>query len=177
MNRVQSILKLAKDVGFEEAGVLDPKTVELKTEVRDICADGTCRSYGHNWQCPPAVPELPECRRILNGFNEGILVETVGELEDPLDYESMMEAGKLHKKRLLELSKKIRDISPEALCLGAGGCDVCEKCRYPGPCIFPELSLASMEAFGMVVSEICKANQVPYYHGPDTITYVGCCLF
>jgi len=28
-----------------------------------------------------------------------------------------------------------------------------------------------------VVNEICKANDLPYNYGPNTMTYVGCFLF
>jgi hypothetical protein len=33
-----------------------------------------------------------------------------------------------------------------------------------------------MEAFGMVVSEVCKRNDIPYSYGVDTLTYIGCVL-
>jgi hypothetical protein len=33
-----------------------------------------------------------------------------------------------------------------------------------------------MEAMGMVVSDVCRANNLPYYYGPNTLTYVGCVL-
>jgi len=29
---------------------------------------------------------------------------------------------------------------------------------------------------GMVVSEVCAANDMAYYYGPCTITYVACCM-
>jgi hypothetical protein len=33
-----------------------------------------------------------------------------------------------------------------------------------------------MEALGMIVSDVCKDNNLPYYYGPNTLTYVGCVL-
>ena len=38
------------------------------------------------------------------------------------------------------------------------------------------VSLMDWEAYGMVVSEVCKKNDIPYYYGPGTLTYVGCVL-
>ena len=40
----------------------------------------------------------------------------------------------------------------------------------------PEKAYSSMEGYGMVVSEVCAANDMAYYYGPCTITYVACCM-
>lgn len=176
MELIDQVMELARDAGFEITAKMDPGTIELKEEVRAMCAEDKCRVYGHNWTCPPACGDLDHCRSVVEGFTEGILFETVGELEDSLDYEGMMDAGKLHNDRLVQLAEKIRQLCPQAVLLGAGGCRVCEKCAHPEPCRFPDKAFSSMEAYGMVVSEVCTANQVPYYNGPNTITYVGCCL-
>jgi hypothetical protein len=34
-----------------------------------------------------------------------------------------------------------------------------------------------MEAYGMVVSDVCRDSGIPYYYGSGTLTYVGCVLF
>ena len=61
--------------------------------------------------------------------------------------------------------------------LGAGACTICKECTYPDePCRFPDKMISSMEAYGIVVSDICSANNIPYYYGPNTLTYVGCVL-
>jgi predicted metal-binding protein len=53
----------------------------------------------------------------------------------------------------------------------------CKTCTYPdAPCRFPEKMSASMEALGMVVSDVCKDNNLPYYYGAGTLTFVGCVL-
>jgi hypothetical protein len=33
-----------------------------------------------------------------------------------------------------------------------------------------------MEGYGMVVSDVCRDNALPYYYGPNTITYTACAL-
>ena len=35
---------------------------------------------------------------------------------------------------------------------------------------------SAMEALGMVVSDVCARNDIPYHYGPGTLTYVGCVL-
>lgn len=177
METTERMLALATGIGFETAAQMDPKTIELREEVREMCAEGKCKAYGHNWTCPPACGDLEHCREVVARYEKGIIVQTVGELEDSLDFESMMEAGQTHKERIRSLAEKVREICPDALCLGAGGCTVCKECAYPDPCRFPEKAFSSMEGYGMLVSDVCKENGVLYYHGENTVTYVGCCLF
>ena len=38
-------------------------------------------------------------------------------------------------------------------------------------------AISSVEAYGILVSELCQKNNVDYYYGPNTLTYVGCVLF
>jgi len=173
----EEFIALAKEAGFTSAGLLDPATIELKEEVRAMCAEGKCHAYGRNWTCPPACGSLEKCRAEVANFKAGIIVQTTGELEDSLDYESMQEISIQHKKNFESFVLKVREEYPDALCLSAGGCTVCKTCTCPDePCRFPEKAFSSMEGYGMVVSEVCKNNGIPYYYGPNTLTYVGCYL-
>ena len=61
--------------------------------------------------------------------------------------------------------------------VASGGCTVCPKCTCPDtPCRFPDLATPSMEAYGLVVSDVCRDSGLPYYYGPKTITYTACML-
>ena len=63
------------------------------------------------------------------------------------------------------------------LALGAGCCTQCAVCSYPdSPCRFPEKMVSSMEAYGMLVLEVCQKNGMAYYYGPNTIAYTSCFL-
>ncbi len=178
MTPIERVIAMAADIGFEVAAEMDPKTIVLREDVRAMCAEGKCHAYGKNWTCPPACGDLDECRSTVDAYRDGIgiIVQSVGQLEDSMDYETMMDTGKAHGERFRMLAEKIKEEYPSALCLGAGGCSVCKSCSYPQPCRFPEKAFSSMEAFGMLVSDVCTANNVPYYHGENTITYVGCYL-
>ncbi len=62
--------------------------------------------------------------------------------------------------------------------MGAGACTICETCTWPErPCHFPDKMVSSMEAYGLVVSDVCKPAGIPYYYGPLTLTYSSCVLF
>jgi len=68
-------------------------------------------------------------------------------------------------------------LKPDALCLGAGGYRLCAKCACPDPCRFPEKATASMEAYGLFVTQVCKDARLPHHHGKKTIAFTGCILF
>ena len=101
----------------------------------------------------------------------------MGELEDSFDIEAMMETEATHKERFFALRKALLDAGAVALAAGAGCCTICKKCTYPdAPCRFPEQKISSMEALGMLVVEVCKANDLGYNYGPNTIAYTSCFL-
>ena len=89
----------------------------------------------------------------------------------------MMEAETLHKKHFKTLFQKLKQDYPGLLALDAGCCSQCQTCTCPdAPCRFPERKISSMEAYGMLVLEVCKKNNLGYYYGPGTMTYTGCFL-
>jgi len=101
----------------------------------------------------------------------------VGELEDALDGEGMMETEARHKEYFVEFEKKLRELYPDMLAIGAGCCTKCKVCTYPdAPCRFPKQAFSSMEAYGMLVTQVCQANGLQYYYGDCTIAYTSCYL-
>mgnify|MGYP002868895919 CR=1 FL=1 len=89
----------------------------------------------------------------------------------------MQRAQEEHKARFSRLARQARILFPDCLPLTAGSCTVCCSCTYPDrPCRFPGKMLSSMEAYGMVVVDICKANGMGYYYGPQSMAYTSCFL-
>ncbi len=65
----------------------------------------------------------------------------------------------------------------DALVLSAGTCTICPECTYPeNPCRYPDKQMVSVEAAGIVVTELCQLAGLPYYYGSDKIAYIGCVL-
>lgn len=168
---------LALEKGFSYAVPLDAGTMELLDEVRAMCGANTCGMYGKNWACPPACGTLEECRQRIAQYKEGILVQTVGEIEDSLDFEAMMEIEADHKEHFFATAEALRKEYPGLLAIGAGCCTICKKCAYPDePCRFPDKRISSLEAYGIVVSELCKRNNMAYYYGAGKMAYTSCFL-
>ena len=173
MDWVQTALAM----GFDHAAPLDPAGLEAQPDVRAMCAQDKCHSYARNWTCPPACGPLEECGARMRARRQGVLLQTVGELKGPYDAEGMFSILQRHQKNFLAFCGEIRKEWPDALCLGAGGCPVCKKCAWPEPCRFPDKAVSSMEAYGLMVARVCKANGLNAYYGKGTLTYVACILF
>lgn len=171
----EKIAMIAAESGFTNWAPLAIATIELKEEVRAMCANNACGQYGKRWSCPPGCGTLEECAKQLQNYSYGILVQTVGDVEDSFDFESMMEIETVHKTHFKEMYSKLREQTPNVLALGSGCCTHCTTCTYPDkPCRFPDEKISSMEAYGMLVLEVCKANNLPYYYGSDKIAYTSC---
>ena len=126
---------------------------------------------------PPGCGTLEECEQRVRKYKLGILVQTVGELEDSLDGEGMMRTEAMHKASFYSLEKDLRKFYPNMLPIGAGCCIKCKTCTCPdAPCRFPDQAFSSMEAYGMLVMQVCQANHLDYYYGPGKIAYTSCYL-
>ena len=76
-----------------------------------------------------------------------------------------------------DLEKDLRKFYPNMLPMGAGCCTKCKTCTCPdAPCRFPDQAFSSMEAYGMLVMQVCQANHLDYYYGPRKIAYTSCYL-
>lgn len=177
MANLEELKALALACGFDHVGDLDARTIALRTEVREACEVNKCQHYGKNWVCPPACGTLDECRGKIGKFSWGLILQSTGELEDSFDFEGIMELGHRHREAFHAFADQVKKQYPNALLLGDGACRNCRVCTYPDePCRFPERQFSAMEAFGMLVSEVCQLNRIPYYYGPGTLTLVGCVL-
>ena len=174
---IEELRQAALECGFDHVGDLDADTIVMHPEARDACAENKCRSYNKTWNCPPGCGTLEECQARVRRYKRGLIVQSTGALEDSLDFEAMMELAERHRKCFDQFADKVRGEFPGALILGDGACQRCKSCTYPdAPCRFPERQSAAMEAYGMIVSEVCQRNDIPYYYGAGTLTYVGCVL-
>jgi predicted metal-binding protein len=174
---IETLITRALEAGFDAAGALDCSTIILRPEVREACKKNTCGRYGKSWSCPPGCGSLDECAARIRKYAKGLIVQTVGRLEDEFDGEGMMDAERRHAQSFHRLANELRKEYPGMLAMGTGSCSNCDRCSYPdAPCLDPLGASSPMEAFGMTVSEVCRANGMEYYYGKGTIAFTGCFL-
>lgn len=174
---MDELFSLCEEIGFSHFGELNTEKLRFLPEVRDMCAAGRCQQYGKSWSCPPYCGTLEEIAAKAGRYSRGILVQCTGEMEDDFDVECMMDTEAKLKKCFRELVDRVREHYPDCYPMAAGSCTVCAVCTCPNePCRFPDKAIPSMEASGVFVSEICEKSGIPYYYGPQTITYTSCIL-
>ena len=177
MQDYERLTAMAGECGFTHSAPLEISTLEFLQEVRDMCNAKQCNNYGKSWSCPPACATLEEMRERVLAYSGGLLVQTVGELEDSYDWEGIMEAGARHKVNFHRMWGELEKQRLSILAMGAGACKLCESCTYPeAPCRTPERMSASMEACGLFVSKVCKDNGLAYNYGPNAIAFTSCFL-
>ena len=143
----KDLKQLCLSHGFTNVAPLACDTIELKPEVRQMCASDSCHKYNKCWSCPPGCGTLEECEHAT------------------------------HKASFYSLEKDLRKFYPNMLPMGAGCCTKCKTCTCPeAPCRFPDQAFSSMEAYGMLVMQVCQANHLDYYYGPGKIAYTSCYL-
>ena len=169
-------ISLAEQLGMS-AAILDVRLLRPVQMVRNACVADTCGAYGKNWTCPPYCGTLEQCDEKIHSYSRGILLQTVGILDKIIDTKGYARVEKAHLAQFAVFCDALRREYPEALCLGSGGCRICEQCAWPEPCRFPQRACASMEGYGLFVTQVCRDHGVTYYHGQKTITYCSCVLF
>ena len=171
------LLTLALELGFDHAAPLDTGKLRALSEVREMCAAGRCQKYDTNWACPPACGTLEEMAEKAKHFSKGILIQTIGDVEDSFDFEAMAEISKQNETNFNRLVDALIDAGVDCWPMTDGTCTRCKACTYPdAPCRFPDRRVSSMEACGLVVMDTCKANGLGYYYGPQSIAYTSCFL-
>lgn len=169
---------LAQENGFSQWAEADMAALVPRQEVRDMCRADRCGRWNNNWACPPACGDLEAVAHVIAGFSAGVLLQTTGTLADDFDYEAMEAIQRSHKHSFDNYIRQARLLLPESLPLSAGPCTVCRCCTYPEkPCRFPQKRVSSMEAYGLLVGDICLRSGLRYNYGPRTMTYTSCVLY
>lgn len=167
-------------MGAAHAGVVRVEEIHFEPAFREACASNMCGNYGRCWMCPPDAGDIHELIAKAKTFDKALVYQTIGTLEDSYDFEGMMEAADIQNKLAQEVGDVFKALPFTAtLHLGAGGCHVCSVCakKTNEPCRFPERAMASLETYGVAVSELAAKANMKYINGQDTVTYFGAFLY
>lgn len=175
--KTEEIRSLAIEAGFTHAATLSMDSLEFRDEVRDMCSEDRCKSYGRSWSCPPAVGSVERAKERAGAYHRGIIVQTAGVLADSFDMDGTAALMKRHRKCFDTLVRQIRSFYPDCLPMGAGACRLCRSCTYPDrPCRHPDRMYPSMEAYGLLVSDVAIGSGLKYNYGENTMCFTSCVL-
>lgn len=177
---ISALTETALGCGADRAAVIPVSQIVTDEAFRGMCASNACGMYGRCWTCPPHVGEIGALMESLRTYEYVLVYQRIGALEDSYDFEGMQEAKKAHYGVTQKLRRAFsRFAHLRTLHLGAGGCGVCDVCsaRTGEPCRFPELAIASLEAYGVNVSKMAASAGMRYINGVNTVTYFGAVFF
>ena len=165
----------ARDIGFTNAVWLTGLKLECEERLRAYCNPEGCPNHGNNWVCPPGCGSLAECAEKAGGFDSGLLLQSVSEIDEKnSDYKG---PNRKHNLRLRELLDDKCIESMDVLALTSGGCVFCETCAYPAPCLKPNTRMNSLSAFGIDVGKLNETAGFEYSFRPDKVYYIALVLF
>ena len=181
MTNSEQLTALCLENGAYKAAVIPVEEIPFRPELRAACEANACGAYGKNWMCPPLVGEIGALIERAKSYRYALVFQTVGQLEDSFDFEGMTAAGAAHNEVEARITVQVEPLlRPQGwLVLSAGGCPVCSECAavQNEPCRFPERARASLEAYGIAVSELAALCGMKYINGANTVTYFGAYLF
>lgn len=173
---IMSLVQKTIDLGAYGAGAVAIDKIVFDRGFLDLCESNACGNFGKCWTCPPDVGNIDELIAEAKKFDGVVVYQTVRDLEDSYDFEGMMEAGRLHNELAEKITAAFTDHEfTKTLHLGAGGCRICEVCakRQEEPCRYPDRAMASLETYGVDVSQLAASAGLKYINGQDTVTFFG----
>lgn len=176
----QEWIALATGSGAGSAAVMPVSKLSFYPEFREACQTGHCGFYEKCWMCPPDIGPIQTLISQAQSFQQVLVFQTIGLLDDPFDIEGMEKAAAEHNQVVVSLAEKAtQDAGESLLILGAGACHLCGTCARAdnAPCRFPGKAISSLEAYGIAVSQMAQACGLPYNNGPNTVTYFGAVLY
>lgn len=179
MTEQRRLVQTACGLGAQNAAVISVSGIPFRPEFRALCEMNSCGKYSRCWMCPPDVGPIEPMIEQAKGYEKALVFQTVGRLEDSFDIEGMESAAKRHNRVLLELAEKTAPVLDAPLVLGAGNCQVCDVCARveDKPCRYPDKAVASLESYGIAVSELAPLCGMKYINGENTVTYFGAVLY
>jgi len=197
----EGLLKLARDLGAEEAKIVTTDQIVVEDRVVLKCKYG-CDTYGRKLICPPFVPTADEFKRILKEYRHALLVKFSAAAEATDDVARSLLKNRFSPDTPTELKERTIKFLSEwdknktkvllavlelekaafnsgyTLALGftGGSCVLCEKCNVDGTCTHPTMARPLVEAVGVNVRKTFKnigmALNFPFKKKPHLVGMV-----
>jgi predicted metal-binding protein len=148
MNGIDQIDRIVRLHGFADYKWIIPrKDIVIAQWVRFRCQFG-CGSYGKNGCCPPAVPSVEECRKMIYEYESAIIFHFSVQSEADADHYKLM-AGFSELERAVFLAGYYK-----VFLLQYGSCIFCKECLAEGTrakCVNKTRSRPGADAMGIDV--------------------------
>ena len=103
MKKEDALIKLALDLGFADAAILNTKELVFVPGFRTLCKENLCGKYGANYACPPDCGTVEQMREKVLRWQKALVLQTMWDIEDPLNNEQIKPAKAQHNKLTRQL--------------------------------------------------------------------------
>ena len=154
-----------------------PNTASMK-KCRELCAQNLCGQYGVTWGCPPGIGPGEACLKEVCGFTHAAVLIKEYDNVDVKDEELMKKLAADHQDSCRMFSNELKKQGYRVLVLTDGGCKYCGECTYPDePCRFPDQMLPSISAYGIMMEEYMKSQNIEFKFRDNGMTLYGLVLY
>ena len=172
----KKLLETALEMGFANAALIDTEELTFIPAFRPLCEENLCGKYGVNYACPPDCGTVEQMRRKVLRWRRALVMQTMWDIEDPLNNEEIKPAKAQHNR----LTRQLIDWAGEpGLMIGASGCSLCTPCAITEgrPCRLPELRYSCMSAYCIFVKELAERCAMDYDCGPGVVAFFSMYCF
>ncbi len=172
----KKLLAAALTEGFANAALIDTKSITFIPAFRILCEENTCGKYNANHACPPLCGTVEEMREKLLQWPRALVLQTMWDIDDPLDSAQIKPAKEQHNQMTRRL---IAQAESPCLMVGASGCDLCSPCTAAEgkPCRFPDRCASCMSAYCIFVEEMARGCGMEYDCGPGVTAFFSLICF
>ncbi len=172
----KKLVDLAVEMGFANAALVDTRDIEFIPAFRPLCEENLCGKYGVNYCCPPDCGTVAEMEARVRRWPRAILLQTLWDIDDPLDERQTKPAKGKHNKLTREW---IDRAGIPGLMIGASGCNLCNPCAIVEgkPCRFPDKKFSCMSAYCIFVQDLTDKCGMEYDCGPGVQAFFSLYCF
>lgn len=171
---------MAETLGFANAAMVATKDIPFEPNFLICCEENLCGKYGKNYACPPDCGTTDQMRLRIQSHDWGLLVQTIWEIDDPMDGAKTKQAKGAHNRAMFQLIDALRSGGDDvAFMIGASGCNLCTPCAIEEgeTCRIPEKQFSCMSAYCVHVQELADSTGMEYDCGPGLVAFFGMVLF
>jgi predicted metal-binding protein len=151
--------KLFKDRGFPDFKWIEAKDIVVAQWVRFRCMFG-CPAYGKRGTCPPNIPSIDECRKMISEYKQVAVFHFEKRLEKPEDRKAWSKPIVL---KLMELEREVfLSGYYKTFLLSFDACGFCETCDADRTkCKSPKIARPGADAMGIDVYATVRSVGYP----------------
>ncbi len=150
MEEKDNLEKLFTDHGFRDFKWINARDIVVAQWTRFRCQFG-CHNYGKRGTCPPNVPSVDECRKMIGEYSHAAMFHFEKKLEKPEDLNSWSN-DVVSKLVALEREVFLAGYYKAFLISFSGACRLCESCAGNRlECKNPSMARPGADAMGIDV--------------------------